>query len=351
VDQVPVWLFRQAGPYLPEYRQYKEDHGLGFLDIIRRPEAAAEVAMQPLRRYGLDAAILFSDILTVVDAMGLEVVFPIGKGIQVREPLKDDGDLSRLTTDPGAVVDRMEYVMDAVKATRAKLREEGFHIPLLGFSAAPWSLFAYMVGDSIRESSNSGRWAREHPEATRRLLRVLSDVVVEYLDRQIRSGAHAVQVFESLGENTPPQDMLRFALPELARIAPALKERHPEIPVLVFARGTGFANPSLQRAKFDVVTLDRNADRREMVMALEETAWVQGRRASVQGNLDPAMLVDGNRDEITEEVRRMVREFGGEGYIANLGAGLMGKEDPDLVEHYVNEIRRLSREQIQLGGV
>jgi len=255
---------------------------------------------------------------------------------------------STLIMEPKKVVDRLEYVMESVRATKATLRQRGFHVPLLGFSGAPWTLFAYMTGDSIRENGNGERWAREFPEETRKILRVLSDSVIEYLDRQICNGADAVQVFESLGGTISAQTMLQFALPEMARISLALKERHPDVPCMAFARGAGYINPTLQRAKFDVITLDKNIDVGEALGALEETAWVTGRRATVQGNLDPQLLLaNSTREAITGAVESMIARVGKQATIANLGGGLMGKEDPDLVAHYVEEVRRLSRRRAE----
>jgi uroporphyrinogen decarboxylase len=345
VERTPVWLFRQAGRHLPEYQAYKQTRGKNFVQLLDDPRDVAECTLQPLRRYDLDAAILFSDILVVPQALGIEVTMPGGKGIQVPNPLRTPEEARQLIAR-GTDVDvrvGLSHVLEAVSLIRDQL---GGKVPLIGFSAAPWTLFYYMVGGSGRKNTESGeRWLREHPELSEQLLQLLTGVVVEYMSAQIVAGAQLVQLFEAMGEHISPESMRAFAMPAMRKIVAELKARHPEIPVMAFSRDATYCNDELLEAGYDVVTLDCATDRAEA----RRSALARGR--ALQGNLDPKLLrrgAGGTEEALSAETEAMLRALGPDRLIANLGAGLEGTEDPALCAHFVDSVHSISERMLAL---
>ena len=329
VPHTPVWMMRQAGRYLPEYRALRSEDE--FFTVCRTPELATEVTLQPIRRFEVDAAIIFSDILVVPQALGLEVQMVKGRGPVFPQPLQVPKDLRRLV-EPDVGAD-LRYVYDALTRTRHAL--EG-RVALIGFCGAPWTLMAYMVeGGGSKTFSQSKSWLYRHPAASRELLQRITDVLVVYLSRQIEAGAQAVQVFDSWAGLLDPATFDAFALPYLVQVADRVGQAHPEVPRIVFAKGAHYALDALADV-YDVVGLDwtmEPADARQTV----------GDRAALQGNLDPAILY-AEPGFIRREVRRMLQGFGPVGHIANLGHGMHPDHDPEHARAFVDAVHEISRE-------
>jgi uroporphyrinogen decarboxylase len=335
--KTPVWLFRQAGRHLPEYNEYKATTGKNFLQLLEDPKDVAECTLQPVRRYDIDAAILFSDILVVAEAMGIDVIMPGGKGIQVPNPLESPSDLARITlpADKAAakalVDDKLSHVIAAVQLI---VRDLDGKVPLIGFSAAPWTLFYYMVGGSSKKGQELGeKWLADHPEESAKILDALEIIVIEYLSAQADNGASILQLFEAMGDFITPPSMEAAALPRMANICKALKERHPDVPLMVFPRGASYALPALGELGFDVLTLDNTAD----LSTCRDTLP----KVCLQGAFDPALLVRANGSDeakVQAAVKEMLDQLGSQKLIANLREGLSGKEDPELVAAFVDAV-------------
>ena len=249
-ERTPLWLFRQAGRHLPEYTAYKKEKGKNFLELLQDPVDVAECTLQPVRRYDLDAAILFSDILVVAEALGIRVEMPGGVGILVPEPLQSPADFDRIklpadsASAAALVKDELSHVTQAVSLIRTELEGK---VPLIGFSAAPWTLFYYMVGGSSKKNQEEGeRWLVEEPEASAKLLDSLCTVVIEYMSAQVEAGAQLLQLFEAMGMFITQGSFEEHALPYMKRIVTELKARHPEILIMVFPRGAAYALPALR---------------------------------------------------------------------------------------------------------
>jgi len=341
VERTPLWLFRQAGRHLPEYTAYKAKTGKNFLELLKDPKDVAECTMQPVRRYNLDAAILFSDILVIAEAFGIDVEMPGGVGILVPKPLASPSEVASRLPKTVDVKDKLSHVLESVKLIRKTLKEEGRDIPLIGFSAAPWTLMYYMVGGSSKKNQGLGEeWLKEHPVESQELLDRLTTVVIDYMSAQVEAGAHMLQVFEAMGMFITPASFEQHALPCMVKIAAELKRRHPDVPLLVFPRGACYANPLLQAAGFDVVTLDTETSASGAVALLEASPRAPGSPspARIQGNLNPAILraKDSDVAAVQAAVRSLFAEVGTQGLIVNLGEGLRGDEDPALVTALVD---------------
>ena len=368
VSQTPVWLFRQAGRHLPEYTEYKKKRGKNFLQLLEDASDVAEVTMQPLRRYPLDAAILFSDILVVPQALGLDVTMPGGRGILVPDPIQDSTSMAAIIekhesmSREDLVKQRLGHVLEGVDRIVGAMAAEGMSDkPLIGFSAAPWTLFYYMVGgSSVRNTDAGSSWLAKDQAMSVRLLDLLTDVVIEYLVAQVDAGAKVLQIFEAMGEHISEADFQTFATPCLIKIADELRRRRPAVPLMCFTRDAMHANTDMQvKAKYDVITLDlsvNGSDVRKTCLKNYKVASESGdatnssRIPTLQGNFDPSYLIPsapGWESEIDSAVSFMLDQFGPQKLIANLGAGLGGKEDPDKVLYLVNSIHETSKYMIE----
>ena len=339
VDCTPVWLMRQAGRYLPEYRATRKAAG-SFLAMAKNPELACEVTLQPLRRFPLDAAILFSDILTVPDAMGLGLYFVEGEGPKFERPLRTAADIARLAV-PDMETD-LRYVMDAVRTIRRELDNMPAQrcVPLIGFSGSPWTLACYMVeGGGSKDWGKVKALALNEPAAMHQLLGIVTEAVIAYLAAQRAAGAQALQVFDTWGGVLSPAMYREFSLPYLARIARELETT--EVPVILFGKGNAPYLDDLFASGADAIGVD-------WTVTLEDAARRNGGRVALQGNLDPAMLY-GNHDAVRAQVRATLDSYaagnGGsrEGHVFNLGHGLSPDMNPDHVAALVDEVHAHSR--------
>ncbi len=329
VDVTPVWVMRQAGRYLPEYRNTRARAG-DFMTLCRTPELACEVTLQPLARFPLDAAILFSDILTIPDAMGLGLRFAEGEGPYFERPLRDATAIRALgVLDPEQ---ELGYVMEAVRWIR---RELGGRVPLIGFSGSPWTLATYMVeGGASKDFARIKALLYDEPETLSRLLDVLVEAVAQYLSAQIEAGAQAVMIFDTWGGVLSGEAYRRFSLDPMARIVARLTAR--PAPVILFTKGGGGWLEDMAQTGCDALGLDWTTD-------IGRARARVGARVALQGNLDPAVLY-ARPERIREQVAGVLERFGpGSGHVFNLGHGIHPQVDPEHVAVLVDAVHELSR--------
>ena len=333
-DTTPVWIMRQAGRYLPEYRATRKQAG-SFLDLCKNKELACEVTMQPLRRFDLDAAILFSDILTIPDAMGIGLYFAEGEGPKFERPVRNLADIDSLAIpDPSG---SLRYVTDAVSLIRHEL--DG-RVPLIGFSGSPWTLSTYMVeGGSSKEYRHVKGMLYENPAALHRLLDKLARSVIDYLNAQIEAGAQAVMIFDTWGGVLTPQTYREFSLNYMQQIVDGLKrEQDGEVvPVTLFTKGGAQWLESIADTGCNAVGLDWTVN-------IDEARARVGDRVALQGNLDPCVLY-ADPDTIREQVREVISRFGNHpGHVFNLGHGIHQTVDPDHLKVLVDAVHEFGRD-------
>lgn len=326
LDTPPAWFMRQAGRYLPEYKAVRAEAG-GFLNLCYSPEKATEVTLQPIRRYGFDAAILFSDILVVPHGLGQTVGFKEGEG-PVLEPVRTAQDLSAF--DPARMVERLAPVYEAVSRIREALDDR---TTLIGFAGAPWTVASYMVeGGSSRDYEAAKGFGFRDPDGFGQLLDLVVTATIEHLSAQIDAGAEVVQVFDSWAGALPSPQLEAWSLRPLERIVSALKDRHPDIPVILFPRGAGMAYPAFARIPgVSAVSLDTSVD----------VTWARdaiGPDVAIQGNLDPVWLVAGGAG-LDAEVRRVREGLRGRPHIFNLGHGISQRTPPEAVARALDVLR------------
>jgi len=333
VDCTPVWLMRQAGRYLPEYRATRARAG-SFLAMAKNPDLACEVTLQPLARFDLDAAILFSDILTIPDAMGLELYFVDGEGPKFRHTVRSASDLDKLGV-PDMETD-LRYVMDAVRLIR---RELDGKVPLIGFSGSPWTLACYMVeGGGSKDFARIKAMALNDPATLHRLLAVNTDAVIAYLSAQRQAGAQALQVFDTWGGVLSPAMYREFSLPYLTRIARELDRGQDEqrTPLILFGKGNAAHLEALADSGAEAIGVD-------WLVELSEARRRTGGKVALQGNLDPAVLY-GEPDAIRAQVGNVLESYGrGSGHVFNLGHGMSPDMDPEHVGVLVDAVHALTR--------
>ncbi|KZT62207.1 putative HEM12-uroporphyrinogen decarboxylase [Calocera cornea HHB12733] len=348
-ERAPVWVMRQAGRYLPEFRKVREQHP--FFEICQTPALATEITLQPIRRYSglLDAAIIFSDILVIPQAMGMTVEMPEGKGPTFPQPLAGPDDLAKLKY-PVDVDHELGYVYEAITMTRKELKGE---VPLIGFCGSPWTLMAYMIqgGGSRGGFHSAKRWIFQYPLASKELLSRITTVCVDFLIGQVRAGAQLVQVFDSWASELSPHDFEEFSLPYLTKIAREVKmgllaESLQPVPIILFAKGANYALADLARSSgYDVLGLD-------WCIEPQVARGLAGDSVALQGNIDPDILY-GGKDAIEREVERMCKGFrsgsrqGPKGWIANLGHGITPGVDPEDMRHFLSCVHRYSSGELQ----
>lgn len=333
VDCTPVWIMRQAGRYLPEYRETRARAG-NFLTLCKTPELACEVTLQPLRRFSLDAAILFSDILTIPDAMGLGLTMNEGEGPRFSSPVRTGEDIATIPAID--IASDLRYVTDAVTLIRDRLEDS---VPLIGFTGSPWTLMTYMVeGASSKEFALAKGMVYDKPELAHELLGKVTDAVIRYLKAQVAAGTQALMVFDTWGGVLSTPTYLDFSLGYMAKIVSALKNdvATAETPVTLFTKGGANWLPRIAETGCDGVGVD-------WTIALDQ-AWtrVDG-KVALQGNMDPAVLY-ASSDKVATEARRIIREFGDRpGHIFNLGHGIHPGVDPERVATLVDTVHRESQ--------
>ncbi|KAH9252568.1 uroporphyrinogen decarboxylase [Batrachochytrium salamandrivorans] len=341
VERVPVWIMRQAGRYLPEFRKARERND--FFTICRNPELACEVTLQPIDRYDglLDASIIFCDILVIPQALGLEVQMLPKQGPHFPEPLVDPTHLARLV-DTVDVNKELGYVFEAITLTRTRL--DG-RVPLFGFAGAPWTLMAYMIeGGGSKTLNKAKAWLYKYPAESHLLLQRTTDVIIEYLIGQAKAGAQLLQVFDSWAGMVSPIQFKTFVLPYLKQVVDGVKKGLSQlspplnVPISVFALGAYHAFEELSALQYDIVQVDWSMDP-------ESVRQRVGGDVVLQGNADPSLLY-GDRDAICDAVKLMLQGFGTQShYIANLGHGMYPDHDPEHLKWYLEAIKEVSTER------
>ncbi|WP_115707957.1 uroporphyrinogen decarboxylase [Legionella sainthelensi] len=329
VERTPVWMMRQAGRYLPEYRQTRAQAG-DFLSLCKNPELACEVTLQPLRRYSLDAAILFSDILTIPDAMGLGLYFAEGEGPCFERPIQE---IQAITNLQVPELDSLAYVMNAVRLIRKEMPKE---LPLIGFAGSPWTLACYMVeGKSSRDFKRILHLIYTSSEAAHLLLNKLALSVADYLCEQINAGVNAVMLFDTWGGILTPENYQNFSLHYMQQIVQQIKNHTPDVPVILFTKGGGQWLEKMLITGCDALGVDWTCD-------LSEARRRVGDKVALQGNLDPSVLLS-SKQCIHEQVKKVLASFGhGSGHVFNLGHGITPDVPPEHVAAMIEAVHEYS---------
>lgn len=324
VERTPIWVMRQAGRYLPEYRAVRKK--ADFMTMCKTPELAAEVTLQPIDIIGVDAAIIFSDILVLPEAMGMHLEMHKGRGPVFPDPVRNADDAARLRTiDP--TVD-LKYVLDAVSLVKRQLAGR---VPLIGFCGAPWTLLAYMVeGHGSKNFSRVKKFIYNQPETAHRLLEKIADAAAEYLSAKIEAGANAVQIFDTWGGLLSPDDFVTYSLRYIERLIARLKRK--DEPVIVFAKGVHYHIEKLADCGADVLGLDWTMD-------IGKVFKMVGHKVALQGNLDPTALYM-PQENIAEQAAKVLAAYGpAPGHIFNLGHGILPDVPPENLKFLVDYVK------------
>ncbi|MEB2778264.1 uroporphyrinogen decarboxylase [Algoriphagus sp. D3-2-R+10] len=320
-ERTPVWLMRQAGRILPEYRKVRESVS-GFIELAQTPQLAAEVTIQPVDLLGVDAAIIFSDILVIPEAMGLPYEMVEKRGPLFPNTVKSEADLKKLHISDGS---ELQYVTDAISITKTALNGR---VPLIGFAGAPWTIFSYMVeGHGSKTFSAAREMLYTQPAFSRKLLQMITDSTINYLKAQIEAGAQLVQLFDSWAGILGPKQYAEFSLPYISQICDAITT----VPKTVFAKGAFFAREEMGKLNCETIGLDWN-------MGIAESRKLIGSTKTLQGNLDPAALY-GTADQVREATVEMMEQFRGTRHIANLGHGVYPDIDPEMVKVFIQTVK------------
>lgn len=321
-ERVPVWMMRQAGRYLPDYLKLKAKYD--FFTRVQTPELAAEITLQPIDQVGVDAAIIFSDILVIPQAMGVEVLMEEGKGPSLPKVITSQNDISALVTE--GVEESLKYVCDALSLTKKELNGR---VPLIGFAGAPWTILCYMVeGKGSKTWDKAKQFAYTEPQLAHQLLQKITDITINYLKAQIKAGADLVQVFDSWAGSLSPADFKMYAQPYLVQIADAVS---PDAPVILFPKGTWYALKDLSQTSASGLGIDWCVDPK---IARQLT----NNSITLQGNFDPSKLL-APIPEIKKAVKEMIDGFGTQKYIANLGHGIMPNVPVDHARAFVEAVK------------
>ncbi|TFV94736.1 uroporphyrinogen decarboxylase [Algoriphagus kandeliae] len=322
VERTPVWLMRQAGRILPEYRAVRESVS-GFIELAQTPELAAEVTIQPVDLLGVDAAIIFSDILVIPEAMGLPYEMVEKRGPWFPNTVSSEEDLKKLRIADGA--NDLSYVIKAIEITKKNLNGR---VPLIGFAGAPWTIFAYMIeGSGSKTFSKARAMLYKEPAFSHRLLQMITDSTINYLKAQIEAGADLIQIFDSWAGILGPDQYEEFSLRYISQICDAIQE----VPKTVFAKGAFFAREAMGKLNCETIGLDWN-------MGIAESRKLIGPNKTLQGNLDPAALY-GSPEQIQIATQKMMGEFRGSRHIANLGHGVYPDIDPEMVKVFIQTVK------------
>lgn len=322
-ERTPVWLMRQAGRILPEYRAVRNSLS-GFKELVETPELAAEVTIQPVDILDVDAAIIFSDILVIPEAMGLTYEMIEKKGPHFPKTINSASDIKSIHTIEGGELD---YVYEAIKITKKVLNDR---VPLIGFAGAPWTIFSYMVeGGGSKTFSKARKFLYQEPELAHKILGMITDSTITYLKKQVEAGADMVQIFDSWAGILGPEQYLEFSLDYIEKIAAAIED----VPVTVFAKGAWFALKEMDNLSCNTIGLDWNMDPQEARFMLSNK--------TLQGNLDPCVLYS-DSSSIRAETRKMLEKFGEHPHIANLGHGVYPDTNPDHVKVFIEAVKEFS---------
>jgi len=326
VERPPVWMMRQAGRYLPQYMKLRRKYT--FFERVETPELACEITIQPIDELEPDAAIIFSDILTIPQALGIDVQMIQGKGPVMEDPIQNEDDAFSILAEN--IAEKLHYVMDAITLTRKELNGR---VPLIGFAGAPWTLFCYMVqGEGSKNFDKAKSFLYQHPEASRHVMNELTRATIEYLNAQIEAGAQAVQLFDSWSGLLSPEDFNEWALPSLMEIAKSVKGA----PMILFAKGSWYA---LERLSYKSGVAALGLD---WTISPEFAREKTGNQMTLQGNFDPSHLLAPIK-EIELKTKRMIDRFGTQRYIANLGHGILPHVPVDHARAFINAVKEYQK--------
>jgi uroporphyrinogen decarboxylase len=330
-SRTPVWVMRQAGRYLPEYREVRAQAG-SFMAMAKNPELVCEVTLQPLRRFPLDAVIIFSDILTIPDAMGLGLDFVPGVGPTFAHPIQSESDVDKIPSFD--VNEDLRYVMDGISTTAKALDKA---VPLFGFAGSPWTIMTYMVeGGSSKTYSKAKRMLFDRPDLAHRLLQKVTDSTIDYLNAQIEAGADLVQVFDSWGGVLSPEMFKTFSLPYMQQIVEGVKKQNPTTPVILFSKGVQRSLKALSRTGADGLGVDWTTELKQA------RKWTKN-RVALQGNMDPCVLF-ASEEVIHKEVKKVIQSNNGKpGHIFNLGHGMQPDMEPEKLACMIEAVREHSQ--------